>query len=128
MGTSYQIFDGKIVIRLRNTICDTPTELLSSPIFLDVFKNFINSLSHQHSRLLRIFPDENSIKSADLRLLVETFNYLVNLPAKLVPQVLPGSEVYTRDPVLLGDFVENLVQLLAHAAPPGGMRFDRGSL
>jgi hypothetical protein len=108
MGTSYQIFDGKIVIRLRNTICDTPTELLSSPIFLDVLKNYIKTLSHQHSRLLRIFPDENSIKSGDLRLLVETFNYLVNLPAKLVPQVLPGSEVFTRDPVLLGDFVETL--------------------
>jgi hypothetical protein len=108
MATSYQIFDGKIVIRLRNTICDTPTELLSSPMFLDVLKHYINSLTHQHSRLLRIFPDENNIKTGDLRLLVETLNYLVNLPAKLVPQVLPGSEVFTRDTDLLGDFVENL--------------------
>ncbi len=108
MISSYQLFDGKIVIRLRNTICDTPAELLSSPIFYDVLKNYVASLSRQHSRLLKIFPDENAIKTGDLRLLVETFSYLINLPAKLVPNVLPGSEVFTRDTVLLSDFVENL--------------------
>jgi energy-coupling factor transporter ATP-binding protein EcfA2 len=108
MKASYQLFDRKIVIRLRNTICDTPSELLASPIFLDVLNHFIHSLTHQNSRLLRIFPNEHAIKSPQIRLLVETFTYLVNLPVKLVPQVLPGSEVFTRDPVLLNDFVEQL--------------------
>ena len=108
MISSYQLFDGKIIIRLRNTICDTPTELLSSPIFLDVLKNYVASLNRQRSRLLRIFPDANKIKTGDLRLLVKTFTYLINLPVNLVPNILPGSEVFTRDLELLSDFVENL--------------------
>jgi len=130
MRSSYQLFDRKIVIRLRNTICDTPTELLASPIFLDVLHHFIHSLSHQQSRLLRIFPNEKTIKSADIRLLVETFNYLVNLPLKLVPQILPGSEIFTRDPILLGDFVEQLYNYwrTLHrliVCDSGGDRYDK---
>ncbi len=108
MISSYQLFDGKIVIRLRNTICDTPAELLASPIFYDVLKNYVASLTQQHSRLLKIFPDENTIKTGDLRLLVKAFSYMIKLPANLVPNVLPGSEVFMRDRVLLSDFVENL--------------------
>ena len=108
MRTNYQIFDGKIVIRLRNTICDTPEELLNSRIFLDVLKRYIHSLTHKHSRLLRIFSDEKNVTDQDLDLLIQTFLYLVNLPAKLVPLVLPGSEVFTRDPQVLTDFVEQL--------------------
>ena len=108
MISSYQLFDGKIVIRLNNTICDTPAELLSSPIFYDVLKKYVTSLTRQHSRLLKIFQDENTVKAGDLRLLVKTFSYLINLPLTLIPNILPGSEVFTRDTVLLSDFVENL--------------------
>ena len=88
MISSYQLFDGKIVIRLHNTICDTPAELLSSPIFYDVLKKYVASLTQQHSRLLKIFPNENAVKTGDLRLLVETFSYLINLPLNLSSKYL----------------------------------------
>ncbi len=108
MRSSYQIFDGKIIIRLKNTVCDTSEELLNSRIFKDILKRYIHDLSRKHSRLLRIFPNEQKVTEKDLDLLVKTFIYLVNLPAALVPHVLPGSDVYTQDPKLFSSFVEQL--------------------
>lgn len=108
MRTSYQIFDGKIIIRLRNTVCDTSEELLTSRIFMDILKRCVHDLSHKHSRLLRIFPNDQKVTEKDLELLVKTFIYLVNLPAALVPQVLPGSGVFTQDCLLFSSFVEQL--------------------
>lgn len=109
MATSYQLFDGKIVIRLRyNRMCDTTDELIASRIFHDVLKNYIRTLSHQNSRLLGIFPNPHNIVDKDVHLLIAAFRYLLNLPAKIVPQILPGSDYFTKNPILLGDFVEQL--------------------
>src|SRR5512138_1153287 len=108
MRASYQIFDGKIIIRLRNTVCDTSEELLTSRIFMDILKRYVHDLSHKQSRLLRVFPNPQKITEKDLDLLIKTFVYLVNLPGTLVPQVLPGSGVFTQEPRLFSAFVEQL--------------------
>ncbi|MHC1783221.1 MAG: phosphoenolpyruvate carboxykinase [Anaerolineaceae bacterium] len=105
--TTFQIFDGKVIIRLRSRVCNSPEELLSSEHFTTILTRFVRDLSHQRSPLLKIFSDDE-ITSQDIQLLVKTLQYLLNLPAELVPRVVDGSDQFFRDLTLLNDFVEQL--------------------
>jgi hypothetical protein len=106
-NTTFQIFDGKVIIRLRSRVCNTPEELLSSEFFTTVLTRYVHDLSHQRSPLLKIFADEE-ITTQDIQLLVKTLQYLLNLPAALVPKVVDGADQFFRDLTLLNDFVEHL--------------------
>ncbi len=108
MPTHYHFFDGKIIVRIHNTICDTPEELIMTDVFAEVLKRYVNMLSRQRSRLLRIFPDPAEVTTGDLRLLGKTLRYLVKLPADLAQKVVEGSEPFFANRELLDDFVENL--------------------
>jgi energy-coupling factor transporter ATP-binding protein EcfA2 len=104
-NTSFQIFDGKVIIRLRSRVCNTPEELLSSEHFTTILTRFVRDLSHQRSPLLKIFRDAE-ITSQDIKLLVDTLRYLLKLPAHLVPRIVDDSDQFFHDPNLLNDFVE----------------------
>lgn len=105
-NTSFQLFDGKVIIRLRSRVCNTPAELLSSEHFTTILTRYVRLLSSQRSPLLKIFSDDE-ITSQDIKLLVNTLQYLLNLPAALVPRVVDGADQFFRDLTLLNDFVEN---------------------
>lgn len=104
---SYRIMKDKVIIRVKDRLCDTPTELLSSSLFLQLLNRCIKDLSRHNSRLLHIF-DHQDIDSRDIRMLVETLSFLTKLPAELVVRVVKGSDVFFRDPCLFNDFVEYL--------------------
>lgn len=106
-NSTFQIFDGKVIIRLRSRVCNTPEELLTSDLFTAILTRFIHDLTHQRSPLLKVFTDEE-ITSQDIQILVKTLHYLLNLPAALVPKVVEESDQFFRDLTLLNDFVEQL--------------------
>lgn len=105
---SYQLYKDKIVIRIRNRVCDTVDELISSPIFSAVLAAYVRFLSHQQSRLLRVFKDEENITPQEVELLQKTLIMLTKLPANQAQILLAGSETFFEDLDLLGDFVEQL--------------------
>jgi len=102
---SYQLNESKIIIRIRDRVSDTPEELLSSEIFRVVFKQYLDKLSKKRSRLLGIF-EKTTVSEQDIDLLIETMKYLTKLSGDLVPNVIPGSEQFFRDPNLFNDFIE----------------------
>jgi energy-coupling factor transporter ATP-binding protein EcfA2 len=102
---SYQVFKDKVVLRIKDRLCDTPTELLSSKLFLQILNQCVTTLSRRNSHLLRIF-DHEDINGEDIRLLIETFIYLTKLPADLVPRVVKGADQFFRDRNLFNSFVE----------------------
>jgi energy-coupling factor transporter ATP-binding protein EcfA2 len=108
MPTNYQFYPGKVILRIRNTICDTPEELLGTDVFADVLKRYVQHLSHQRSRLLRIFPNPHKITSGDLHTIAQTLRLLTKLPADMVAKVQENCCPYLADRALLDDFVENL--------------------
>ncbi|MEA4906561.1 MAG: hypothetical protein VB089_03010, partial [Anaerolineaceae bacterium] len=110
---TYQMFDGKLILRIRDRICDTPDELLSSEIFLDFFKRCIHDLSRRNSKLLQVF-DHSDVSDEDVQLLVQTLRFLVRLPSNLVPNVCPGSEQFFRDRQLFNDFIEYIYNAWRH--------------
>lgn len=93
------------MIRLRDRLCETSTELLSSKIFQHVLTNAITSLTHRNSRLMGIF-DHKDIKTEDIQLLIEVLKFLTKLQGELVPRIQTGSDQFFRDPNLFNDFVE----------------------
>lgn len=103
---SYQIFDGKVILRIRNTICDTPEELLSTRIFHDIFKRYIDSLTGSRSKLLRVFGHEGHVSESEIELFIEMVKLLVKLPADMVKKVLEPSAPFFAEKDLLDDFVE----------------------
>ena len=78
-NSSFQMIDGKVIIRIKDRLCDNADELLSSELFLRVFNRCISDLEHRNSRLLGIFENKN-ITERDIQLLLEALHFLTRLP------------------------------------------------
>jgi hypothetical protein len=104
---SFRIMKDKVVIRTKDRLCETSTEMLSSKLFLQILTRAIDDLKRRNARLLGIFDHEN-VNGDDIRLLVEALSYLTKLPADLVPRVVDGSAQFFRNRSLFNDFVEYL--------------------
>jgi len=105
--SSYQIFDGKIILRVRDHLCDSPEELITSQLFRELLNITIGDLSHRGSRLMNIF-ENRPVTQADIQVLVDTLFYLIKLPSDLVTRVVPEAEQFFRDRGLFNDFIEYL--------------------
>lgn len=106
---SYRIFKDKVVIRIKDRVCETPTELLSSKLFLTILNQCVVALSRRDSRMLRIFENYRAgseVGADDIRTLVETLIYLTKLRGDQVQRVVKGSEQFFKNPSLFNDFVE----------------------
>ncbi|GAP14780.1 hypothetical protein LARV_02556 [Longilinea arvoryzae] len=102
---NYQLFDDKVILRVRDRVCSKPEHLLANPLFQDVLKRYIAELSRKRSPLLGIFAKE-PVTGKDIDLLVTTFKYLLKVPADLVPRLDPDSEQFFRDRYLFNEFIE----------------------
>ena len=103
---SYQIYKDKIVIRIRTRICESVDELLKSKMFMDLLSNYVRSLFHQQSRLLRVFRNEEKVTSRELRTMRDTLLLLSKLPADQAKLLVPEGETFFEDITLFNDFVE----------------------
>ena len=51
----FRFVDNKVIMLLRDRVCETPEELISSQLFLEVLTRFIHDLKQKRSPLLQIF-------------------------------------------------------------------------
>ncbi len=105
---SFKFLRRKILIYAADRMCDTPDELLASPLFREFLDRTLKQLRHRRSPLLDIFGDPEAVDADRTALLVETLIYLTKIRGELVPNVVKGSAVFFRDTELLNDFVEYL--------------------
>jgi hypothetical protein len=105
---SFHIFSDKVVLRIRNRVCDTVEELVKSDLFLEVLSKYVSRLSRQQSRLLRIFKNEEKITSDDLKTLQKILVLLSKIPFEQAKKVISDGEPFFEDMELLSDFVEQL--------------------
>lgn len=103
--TAFRILPDKILIRTGDRICDDAEELLASKLCFKLVQRCIRSLERRNSPLLSIFH-HRVIADEDIRLLIETMQYVLKIPVELIPRLLPGCEQFFRDPNLLNDFIE----------------------
>ncbi|MDP8266563.1 MAG: phosphoenolpyruvate carboxykinase [Candidatus Aceula meridiana] len=103
----FEFYKRKIIIRIKNRICENSDELISSKLFLCILKKCIQDLQVRDSDLLAIFKTKK-IDDADIKKLVQTFLYLTKMKRDLVPNVVKGAETFLKDRMLFNDFVEYL--------------------
>lgn len=105
---SSKILDKKIIIRVRDRVCETSEELLSSELFFKFLKLTVERLARRNSILLDIFPDKQNITDQDLKLLTEAYKLLVKMPIAVIPNLLPEAKELVSNPSRLNDFDQHL--------------------
>ncbi len=106
--SSFKFIDNKVVITLRDRVCESADELIESPSFRLVLKKCVEQLQQKDSPLLGVFPDKNRISYQDIDVFIKTLMELENIKIESVPYVVNGSEPFVKNPDLLNDFVEYL--------------------
>jgi len=103
----FEILGNKVILKIKNRICENADELLGSALFLQVLKHCIKDLQRHNSYLLGIF-DGNKINSINIEMLVKTLNFLAKMTGDLIPNVEKGSEIFFKDKDLFNEFVDYL--------------------
>jgi len=104
---SLHFYEDKIILRVRDRICNNSEELLTSKPFTAFFLRFLNHLKRKQSKLLNIFPGK-LVDKEKTQLILETLYYLNTLPADKVMKLVDGSEVFFKDRLLFDEFVDQL--------------------
>ena len=106
---TFRFVNRKVIIFLRDRVCETPEELMSSELFHEVVTRFVNDLKRKQSPLLQIFGKQNhEIKHADIQELIQVFQVLEKMTLETVPKLIEGGERFIANPSLLQVFVESL--------------------
>jgi hypothetical protein len=107
MESQHKILERKVLIRIRHTLCETPEELISSELFMEVLKHAVKKLQKTKSVLLNIF-DKKEITESDIELVRNTLLFLFKIELKLIPNIVKGSEVFFKNSDLFSEFIEFL--------------------
>jgi energy-coupling factor transporter ATP-binding protein EcfA2 len=107
---TFKFVDHKVIIRLRDRVCETPEELLSSDLFREVVTRFVEDLTRQDSPLLALFAagDREPTADSDVDELVQVFQLLAKIPLEWVAKLFEDQRRFLEQPYLLYTFVEEL--------------------
>jgi hypothetical protein len=99
----------KVIIRLRDRVCESPEELISSELFCEVVTRFVSDLKRKQSPLLQAFGKQiEEIQEPDIGQLIRVFQVLAKMRLEAVPKLLEGGDRFIAAPSVLRDFVESL--------------------
>lgn len=105
----FKFVGNKAIIHLRDRACEDADELLSSELFGEVLRRFVNDLKRKHSPLLEVFGGQSAdIKESDIRQLVQVFRVLSKMKYDAVPKLVEGGGRFVSNTDRLEEFVENL--------------------
>lgn len=107
---NFKFADHQVILRIRDRVCETPDELLSSSLFQEVLRRFIKDLIRRNSPLLSIFhlnPGQ-PIRAQDIQQLIHIFSLLAKMPRQYVVKLVGEEKRFLEDPSALYDFVEHL--------------------
>ncbi len=109
IDSAFKFVDNKIIIRLRDRVCESPEELISSPLFREVLGRFIRELVRGDSPLLGMFAKESSqVDEADLDSLVQTLQVIAKMQLSWAVKLLDVDQRFIANPALLHTFIEEL--------------------
>jgi hypothetical protein len=106
---TFRFVNKKIIIFLRDRVCETPEELMSSELFSEVITRFVNDLKRKNSPLLQVFGKQShEIEHTDIQVLIQVFQVLGKIRLDAVPKLIEEGERFIAKPSLLQGFVESL--------------------
>ena len=94
---------------MRDRVCESPDELISSELFCEVVTRFVSDLKRKQSPLLQAFGKQiEEIQEPDIGQLIRVFQVLAKMRLEAVPKLLEGGDRFIAAPSVLRDFVESL--------------------
>ena len=111
--STLRIVGNKAVLNIRERMCETADELLSSEKFRIVLDHCINRLKSKESPLLDIFENGNADEPS-VDDLVKTLSLLVRYESTVVPHIFDKSAGFLKDIQRLNNFVEFLYDYWRH--------------
>lgn len=111
--STLRIVANKVVLNIRERMCETAEELLESEKFRKVIDHCISHLKDNDSPLLNIFENSDP-DTASVDHLVKTLTLLYKYESNVVPHIFERSECFLKDHQLLNNFVEYLYDYWRH--------------
>ncbi len=111
--TSFQMLDGKIVLWLRDRVCEDADQLLSSDQFRKFLHRCLSEIQNKNSKLMGVFGG-STITDKDEEKLIVTLKFLTNLPAEHVAKLVEGSDIFFKDCSLFNALVEHIYNYWRH--------------
>ncbi|MBN2780530.1 MAG: hypothetical protein JXR21_01035, partial [Candidatus Marinimicrobia bacterium] len=101
--------NNKVIIRIRDRVCESPEELMESELFTAVVSRYVSDLKQKQASCLGIFGKAPSdIGKQDIEKIVQVLRVLGKMPIDTVPKLIEDSESMAGDPGSLLAFVEGL--------------------
>jgi hypothetical protein len=111
--STLRIIGNKVVLNIRERMCETPEEMLGSEKFRLVLDHCLEHLSSKNSPLIGIFGNSEFSKDS-VDDLVKTLTLLVKYENNVVPHIFEESKVFLKDLDKLTNFVEYLYDYWRH--------------
>ena len=111
--TSFEMLEGKIVLWLRDRVCEDADDLLSSIQFRKFLRRCLEDLQNKNSKFLEVFG-HSTLTNEDEEKLVETLKFLSRLSSEHVVKIVEGSDVFFKDKSLFYSFIEYIYNYLRH--------------
>jgi len=107
---TYKFVDRKVIIRLKDRICETPEELLTSELCHEILRRFVRGLTQNASPLVVIFQKEPGvdIDQDDIHELAQAFLLLAKMPIDWAARLFEDKRRFLDHPSELYTFVEAL--------------------
>jgi len=111
--STLSIIGNKVVLNIRERMCETAEEMLASDKFRQVLDHCLNNLRSKNSTLLEFFggctADEDCVSD-----LVKTLSLLVKYESNVVPHIFDRSKIFLKNLDKLAGFVEHLYDYWRH--------------
>ncbi len=106
--TAYRFVDNKIIIRIRDRVCESADELLASSLFREVIGRYVHALIRQDSPVLVMFAkDPVLIEESDIESLSQTVRLVARVQLDWVFKLV-NDHRFIDKPAILHEFVEGL--------------------
>jgi len=108
-----KIVENKVIMHIRERMCEIPEEMLESDMFRTVLEYCIEQLEQKNSPMIGIF--ENSrVTQNGVTNLIKTLVLLEKYECNVVPHIFAGSIPFIQNLQLLSNFIEHLYDYWRH--------------
>ena len=102
---TFEISQNKVIIKLNERVCETPGEILVSPLFRAILERAIDKLVKRNSFLLGVF-ERRPVSGEDIDFFIKTLGALAHTPTRSIEKIIPGGQQFLNDPALFNEFIE----------------------
>ncbi|HTX91292.1 MAG TPA: hypothetical protein VMC09_08750 [Anaerolineales bacterium] len=109
VDTQYKIVGRKVIIRLKDRVCEKSEELLASALFREIIVRYVKHLERKDSPLIALFAGgQANISEADVDALIRTIQLLSQMKLAWATKILGDDKRFIKQPSLLYAFIEGL--------------------